>query len=105
MAARPPPGNEAGRGTGTELASLPRARRARRSVRRLRSRCPMAKGRKQPDDTPRPRVTAAERRRQILAAARTLFRTRGYAATTPEAVAEAAGVKLASVQKHFPAKA
>jgi AcrR family transcriptional regulator len=61
--------------------------------------------RKQPDDDPKPRVTAAERRRQILAAARALFRSRGYADTTPEAVAEAAGVKVTSVAKHFPAKA
>src|SRR5512139_2747066 len=65
----------------------------------------MAKRRNQPDETPRPRVSAAERRRQILAAARPLFRTRGYAALTHEAVAEAAGVKLASVLKHFPNKA
>jgi AcrR family transcriptional regulator len=66
----------------------------------------MAKRRKPPDDeTPRPRVSAAERRRQILAAARPLFRTRGYAGVTHEAVAESAGVKLASVLKHFPAKA
>lgn len=60
--------------------------------------------RKPPDDDPKPRVTAAERRRQILVAARGLFRTRGYAETSPEAVAEAAGVKPSSVQKHFPAK-
>jgi AcrR family transcriptional regulator len=47
----------------------------------------------------------AERRSRILAAARTLFRTRGYAGTAPEAVAEAAGVKSATVARHFPHKA
>jgi AcrR family transcriptional regulator len=65
----------------------------------------MAKRRNQSDESPRPRVTKAERRRQILAAARPLFRTRGFAGITLEAVAESAGVKLASVQKHFPTTA
>jgi AcrR family transcriptional regulator len=62
---------------------------------------PMPRPRK-PD---RPRPTRAEKRQQILAAARALFRSRGYAETTPEAVAEAAGVKPATVAKHFPNKA
>ena len=65
----------------------------------------MPSRRKQSGDGPRPRVSPAERRRQILAAARTLFRSRGYADTTPEAIAEAAGVRPASVAWHFPAKA
>ena len=65
----------------------------------------MAKRRKPSDETPRPRVTTAERRRQILAAARPLFRTRGFAGITHEAVAESARVKLSSVLKHFPNKA
>lgn len=60
--------------------------------------------RKQPDDTPPPRTTPAERRRKILQAARQLFRTRGYADTTTEAVAAAAGVKPTTVAKHFPHK-
>jgi AcrR family transcriptional regulator len=64
----------------------------------------MPNRRKQPDDQPRPRVSPAERRRQILAAARLLFRSRGYDETTPDAIAEAAGVKPASVAKHFPHK-
>lgn len=59
---------------------------------------------KPPGDDPKPRVTPAERRRQILAAARSQFRSRGYAETTHESIAESAGVKLSSVQKHFPAK-
>src|SRR3954464_10801095 len=62
---------------------------------------PMPRPRK-PD---RPPPTPAEKRQQILAAARSLFRTRGYAETTPDAVAEAAGVKPATVAKHFPNKA
>jgi AcrR family transcriptional regulator len=62
--------------------------------------------RRKPTDepAPKPRVTPTERRRQILAAARSQFRSRGYEATTHESIAESAGVKLASVQKHFPAK-
>jgi AcrR family transcriptional regulator len=64
----------------------------------------MPNRRKRPDDHSRPRVSPAERRRQILAAARALFRSRGYDATTPEAIAEAAGVKATSVEKHFPHK-
>jgi AcrR family transcriptional regulator len=65
----------------------------------------MPSRRKTPDDSPKPRVTPTERRRQILAAARSQFRSRGYAETTHESIAGAAGVKLASVQKHFPEKA
>ena len=58
-----------------------------------------------PRKTDRPKPTPAEKRQAVLAAARSLFRTRGYAETTPEAVAEAAGVKVATVAKHFPNKA
>ena len=64
----------------------------------------MPSRRKQPGDGPRPRVSPAERRRQILAAARSLFRSRGYADTTPEAIAELAGVKPSTVGRHFPHK-
>ncbi len=64
----------------------------------------MPSRRKKPSGAPRPRPTPAERRRQILAAARSLFRSRGYDQTTPEAVAEAAGVKVVTVTKHFPTK-
>src|SRR5438552_1874011 len=65
----------------------------------------MPSRRKPPGDAPKPRVTPTERRKQLLAAARTLFRSRGYADTTPEAVAAAVGVKVATVEKHFPNKA
>jgi AcrR family transcriptional regulator len=54
---------------------------------------------------PRPRATPSGRRDRILAAARALFCTRGYAGTTPEAVAEAAKVKPATLARHFPRKA
>ncbi|HJZ55535.1 MAG TPA: TetR/AcrR family transcriptional regulator, partial [Gemmataceae bacterium] len=64
----------------------------------------MPSRRKPSGDDPKPRITVAERRRQILAAARSLFRSRGYAETTAEAVAEAAGVKPTTLAKHFPAK-
>ena len=64
----------------------------------------MPSRRKQSGDGPRPRVSPAERRRQILAAARSLFRSRGYADTTPEAIAETAGVKPSTVGRHFPQK-
>ena len=61
--------------------------------------------RKPPDEpVPKPRITVAERRRQILAAARSQFRSRGYAEATLEAVAGVVGVKLANVLKHYPAK-
>ena len=58
-----------------------------------------------PRKSDRAKPTPAGKRQAILAAARSLFRTRGYAETTPEAVAEAAGVKPATVAKHFPNKA
>lgn len=61
--------------------------------------------RKQPGDTPRPRVTVAERRRTILAAARAVFRSKGYPDATPDDVAAAAKLKPATLAKHFPTKA
>src|SRR5437016_1888445 len=64
----------------------------------------MPNRRKRPDDRARPRVSRVERRRQVLAAARALCRSRGYDRTTPEAIVEAAGVKVTSVEKHFPHK-
>jgi AcrR family transcriptional regulator len=50
----------------------------------------------------KPRVSKAERRRQLLTHARHLFTTRGYAATTPEEIAQAAGVSETMVKRHFP---
>jgi len=63
----------------------------------------MPSRRKPPDDR-RPRPGPAERRRQILAAARALFRAHGYAGTTTEAIAASAGVRPATVARHFPHK-
>ncbi len=59
-----------------------------------------------PDDAnaPRPRPTAAERRRLVVAAARGQFRARGYPDATLDAIAEAAGLKPATVAKLFPDK-
>jgi AcrR family transcriptional regulator len=57
-------------------------------------------------DTPvrRPRRPAAERRRQILAAARTLFAERGYHATTTRDLATAADINDALLYRYFPDK-
>jgi AcrR family transcriptional regulator len=53
--------------------------------------------------TPRPRDSAATRR-ALLAAARALFATAGYDATTVRAVADRAGVNQALVFRHFGSK-
>lgn len=50
------------------------------------------------------RTGGAERRRQLVAEATTLFGARGYDATSLDAVAEAAGVRKQSLLYHFPAK-
>ena len=51
-----------------------------------------------------PRPTKAERKRQLLAAAKQLFHTRGYQETTAETVAAAAGVSEAVLARHFASK-
>lgn len=50
------------------------------------------------------RVTRAERKRQLLGHARLLFQAQGFAATTMEQVAAAAGVKETVLAKHFAGK-
>lgn len=50
------------------------------------------------------RVTKAERKRQLLGHARQLFQTQGYAGTTLEQIAAAAGVTVVVVTRHFPGK-
>jgi AcrR family transcriptional regulator len=57
-------------------------------------------------DTPvrRPRRPAAERRAQILAAARALFAERGYHATTTRDLATAADINDALLYRYFPDK-
>jgi AcrR family transcriptional regulator len=53
---------------------------------------------------PRRRLSAAERRERILAAATTLIAERGYADAPIDAIARAAGVSPPVVYDHFPAK-
>jgi AcrR family transcriptional regulator len=52
----------------------------------------------------RPRRPAAERREQILAAARTLFAERGFHATTTRDLAAAADINDALIYRYFPDK-
>jgi AcrR family transcriptional regulator len=52
----------------------------------------------------RPRRPAAERRRQILAAARALFADRGFHATTTRDLAAAADINDALIYRYFPDK-
>jgi AcrR family transcriptional regulator len=52
----------------------------------------------------RPRRPAAERQRQILAAARTLFAERGFHATTTRDLAVAADINDALIYRYFPDK-
>jgi AcrR family transcriptional regulator len=52
----------------------------------------------------RPRRPAAERRREILAAARTLFAERGFDATTTRDLAAAADINDALIYRYFPDK-
>ncbi|HXL92366.1 MAG TPA: helix-turn-helix domain-containing protein [Streptosporangiaceae bacterium] len=60
-----------------------------------------------PDQGPaarRPRRPAAERRREILDAARTLFAERGFHATTTRDLAAAADINDALIYRYFPDK-
>jgi AcrR family transcriptional regulator len=58
----------------------------------------------QPAAVRRPRRPAAERRRQILAAARTLFAERGFDATTTRDLAATADINDALIYRYFPDK-
>jgi len=51
-----------------------------------------------------PRLTAADRREQILAVATTLFARKGFNGTTTKEVAAKAGVTEALIFRHFPSK-
>jgi AcrR family transcriptional regulator len=55
-------------------------------------------------ESPRRRKQAAETRARILEAARQLFETRGYAATSMNAIADDAGVALKTVYMAFESK-
>jgi AcrR family transcriptional regulator len=66
-----------------------------------------APGQGLPDQAPavrRPRRPAAERRRQILSAARALFAERGFHATTTRDLAAAADINDALIYRYFPDK-
>jgi AcrR family transcriptional regulator len=63
----------------------------------------MAK-KKSADDRPRRRLSAAERRERILAAASGLIAERGYADAPIDAIARAAGVSPPVLYDHFPSK-
>ena len=54
--------------------------------------------------SPRIRLSAAERRRSIEAAATRLFAERGYAATTVEEIVQDAGVTKPMLYRHFESK-
>jgi TetR/AcrR family transcriptional regulator len=49
----------------------------------------------------KPRVSASDRRKQLLPAARALFAERGFRGTTTKQIAERAGVNEAIVFRHF----
>ena len=57
-----------------------------------------------PDVRPARRLTADARRRQLFDVALTLFAEHGYAATTMDDIAEAAGVTKPLVYQHFDSK-
>ena len=59
-------------------------------------------GRSRLVDRRRPGVTPAD---EILDAAAELFTTRGYTATSTRAIADAVGLRQASLYTHFPTKA
>jgi AcrR family transcriptional regulator len=59
---------------------------------------------RRPDAKPAPRLRKAERKRQLLATAKSLFITHGYTATTTEKIAQAAGVSEPVLYRHFESK-
>ena len=54
--------------------------------------------------SPQIRVSAPDRKRQILAVATRLFARQGFSGTTTREIAEKAGVNEALVFRHFPSK-
>ena len=50
------------------------------------------------------RLTAAERRRQIVSEASTLFANHGFAAVTVKRIADSCGISQAILYRHFPSK-
>lgn len=57
-----------------------------------------------PERTPRRRLSAAERRREILEAARSVFLRRGLSGARTREIADAAGVNEALLYRHFSSK-
>jgi AcrR family transcriptional regulator len=60
--------------------------------------------RRRHEASPAPRLSKAERRRQLLGRARELFAALGYNATSTQQIAAAAGVTEAVLHRHFPTK-
>jgi AcrR family transcriptional regulator len=54
--------------------------------------------------TPRRRLSAAERRREILAAAQEVFAQRGYHGSSLDEIAQASGTSKALIYEHFESK-
>jgi AcrR family transcriptional regulator len=57
-----------------------------------------------PKPARRPRVAFADRRKQILSVARSLFALRGFRGTTTKQIANRAGINETIVFRHFPSK-
>jgi AcrR family transcriptional regulator len=64
----------------------------------------MSAPQRRPSKTPAPRLSRAERKRQLLQHAKQLFVTLGYHATTTEKIAQAAGVSEPVLYRHFDSK-
>jgi AcrR family transcriptional regulator len=64
----------------------------------------MPEERASPRKTPSPRLSRAERKRQLVLHAKQLFVTLGYHATTTEKIAQAAGVTEPVLYRHFESK-
>ncbi len=58
-----------------------------------------------PNATGRKRLTAAERRAQLIEVAISIFGRRGFRGATTKAIADAAGISEATIFRHFPSKA
>ena len=59
----------------------------------------------EPGATGRKRLTAAERRAQLIEVAISIFGQRGFRGATTKAIADAAGISEATIFRHFPSKA
>lgn len=64
----------------------------------------MSAPQRRPKKVPSPRLSRAERKRQLVEHAKQLFVTLGYHATTTEKIAQAAGVTEPVLYRHFDSK-